>query len=624
MKILRDHIRQTKNNLFHLNAEALLLHLNLANKKKNDDWDSLNLMIVNQSERIYTLACQKQSNKFMKLYEKQKPPVEQLPTDKLVVNMSSKPLDEPSKSVLRKGLNFAVTPNRFPMEDIICSVEAAITHLPTEAAEEIRQDVSCVLRKSKLPKPNISASEMKALKSLHNDNDIVILPADKGNATVILDTDQYINKMYDLLSDPIYKKIRNPTTKIKNNINSLIKSSSIPLETQKYLINSDPIPPKIYGLPKIHKEGVPLRPIVSAIGSPTHKIARYIARLIQPFVGQTETYVQDSRHFVNIIKNMKLSETDLLVSFDVISLFTRIPISEVFPLMEQILPSDLSNLAIECLKSTYFYFNGNYYEQTEGTPMGSPLSPVVANLYMEKFETYALSTFPLKPKVFLRYVDDTFVIWQHGRDELIRFFNHLNSINNNIQFTMEIESKKKLPFLDVLVTRNSDGTLGHSVYRKPTHTDRYLNANSHHHPAQKMAVLHTLVNRAIAISDRNHYQSEKNHLSHVLAMNGYSPDNIKRAFRSQENKTKNPVTDTEQELNNRKAILPYIQGVSEKIGKILQNHSIKTIYRPVKKIRNYLRPVKDKLQLQTPGVYHIQCSCGQCYIGESKRLISTR
>ena len=106
--------------------------------------------------------------------------------------------------------------------------------------------------------------------------------------------------------------------------------------------------------------------------------------------------------------------------------------------------------------------------------MGSLLSPVIVNIYLENFEQEALSSALLKPKMCLRYVDDTFVIWEHERDTLNEFLLHLNSIHQNIQFTTGIEEKEAISFLDVKVMRKSDGSFGLSVYRKPTHTDRYV------------------------------------------------------------------------------------------------------------------------------------------------------
>ncbi|KYN11910.1 hypothetical protein ALC57_15926 [Trachymyrmex cornetzi] len=102
---------------------------------------------------------------------------------------------------------------------------------------------------------------------------------------------------------------------------------------------------------------------------------------------------------------------------------------------------------------------------------------------MVHFEKEALRKTSKKPEVWFRYVDDTFVVWRHGRAELRKFLVFLNKQHPNIHFTIDIEENGKLPFLDVLVFKKADGTLGHQVYRKPTHTNRYLHAEWHHHPA---------------------------------------------------------------------------------------------------------------------------------------------
>ena len=123
--------------------------------------------------------------------------------------------------------------------------------------------------------------------------------------------------------------------------------------------------------------------------------------------------------------------------------------------------------------------------------MGSPLSPIAADLFMESFEEEALNSANDKPKLWVRYVDDTFVIWQHGPDKLELFQQHLNNIRKSIKFTMEAETEGQLPFLDVLVKRDGNH-LTTSVFRKRTHTDRYLHYNLHHHPRIKTGVISCL------------------------------------------------------------------------------------------------------------------------------------
>ncbi|GJQ78126.1 hypothetical protein Trydic_g2463 [Trypoxylus dichotomus] len=110
--------------------------------------------------------------------------------------------------------------------------------------------------------------------------------------------------------------------------------------------------------------------------------------------------------------------------------------------------------------------------------MGSPHLPVVANIFMESFESVALKNSHLKPKAWFRYVDDTFIISPYGRNTLDSFLGHLNSQHPNIKFTIEVEKNGVIPLLDGLVTRKPNSNLAQLVYRQPTHTDRYLHADS--------------------------------------------------------------------------------------------------------------------------------------------------
>jgi predicted GIY-YIG superfamily endonuclease len=112
--------------------------------------------------------------------------------------------------------------------------------------------------------------------------------------------------------------------------------------------------------------------------------------------------------------------------------------------------------------------------------MGSPLSPIAANIFMEYFEESFVMSSHLKPSLWIRYLDDCLVIWKHGKEELLKYLNYLNSCHKNIKFTFELEKDKQIPFLDILIIKRTDGTLGHTIYRKPTHTNKYLTAHKPH------------------------------------------------------------------------------------------------------------------------------------------------
>ena len=105
---------------------------------------------------------------------------------------------------------------------------------------------------------------------------------------------------------------------------------------------------------------------------------------------------------------------------------------------------------------------------------------------MKDIEHRALTTAPVSPSFWKRFVDD--VIATVSQNEIVVLLQHLNSIKPSIQFTVERETDRKLPFLDTYVQRTTDGKLGTVVYRKPTHTDKYLPFNSHHPRSHKKFV----------------------------------------------------------------------------------------------------------------------------------------
>ena len=399
---------------------------------------------------------------------------------------------------------------------------------------------------------------------------------------------------------------------------------------------------------KVHKPDVPLRPIVASRGSPTYETARFLTSILQPLVGNTPHHVSNSKQFVETTRNLTLQPTDIMVSFDVVSLFTNVPTEEACHITKERLDSDTSladrtalsptqivDLIHLCTSSSYFQFQDKFYEQTAGTSMGSPISPVLANIFMEEFETSSLLTAELKPSLWLRYVDDTFVIWPHGQEQLQEFLTYLNKQHPTIKFTMEQEQDGQLAFLDVNLSRNKDGTLNHRVYRKPTHTDRYLHQRSFHHPAIKTSVNRTLVRRAHEICDRGNLNQELKHIKAALQLNGYKHINLSKPTNRTigspipevpppppalgspiPEATKSPIPTV---------CLPFLGPASYQLRKILQSADIRVIHSAPNKLRNLLHTHKDKPAPNSrPGVYRIPCECGQVYIGETGRNLHTR
>ncbi len=141
----------------------------------------------------------------------------------------------------------------------------------------------------------------------------------------------------------------------------------------------------MYGLPKVHKDQVPMKPIVSTIGSPCYRLAKELARILTPIVGKNSYTVTNSTDFVHRIQEVHVAQGDQLISFDVVSLSTQVPVDEALHVLEERLNGDQTleertsipvaqviHLTELCLRSTFFQFGNHFYEQTDGAAMGSP------------------------------------------------------------------------------------------------------------------------------------------------------------------------------------------------------------------------------------------------------------
>ena len=160
--------------------------------------------------------------------------------------------------------------------------------------------------------------------------------------------------------------------------------------------------------------------------------------------------------------------------------------------------------------------------------MGSPVSPIVANLYMEHFEREAVQSASNPPRYWFSFVDDTWVIQQSIHKQ--EFLEHINSIDPAIKFTVEgTQGNRCIPFLDTLVTPEGDNSLSFTVYHKPTHTDQYVQWDNHHNLSAKYSVIGTLTHRAKTVCTKPELlQKELSHLRETLVKCKYPPWSINR------------------------------------------------------------------------------------------------
>ena len=358
------------------------------------------------------------------------------------------------------------------------------------------------------------------------------------------------------------------------------------------LKSSDGRAHRLCGLPEIHETNVPLRPIVLFIESPTYDLSIKLAKILSHFVGKSDCNVKNSYEFVEFLSELIIESKEIMVSFDVVSLFTLIPVNLALQIAEDRLNvcqnlEEITNWSVNdvcaglriCLQATYLHFRGKYLQQIFGTAMGSPVSVVVANLVMEDVEERAMKCFGQPPRIWKRYVDDTFVVLD--KPILGTFFAHINGIEPSIKFTM-IKSYQKdgsICFLDVALNRSHTGVISTNICRKPTHSDRYLNFRSDHPIEHKSTVVNALAHRGnCLILNEGDKELETKHIYQALSFNGYPA----RFLNQKLNKAKLEVKKANQQQSQTKvrglAILPYFPKLSESLKFVLRSHSIKTVF----------------------------------------------
>ena len=675
--ILNSRVRGCNRIIKKLETHIEKIKSNIKGKLNNKDFKDIVEVIHKSREKVFKTTKNRQIKKFHHLQQQPRyrnTPVPDVIRKKWVINLSSKPLSDGEQSILQKGPKFAVSSSKVPITEYIAVTKRICDELGENTTgkdcTEIYQKTKEVLqhfKEKKGPTRNITRQEKEAIKTLREDSSRIVLTADKGVALVVMDKNQYVEKCMDLLNDTkTYQPCKDTTKKLHRDVQESLRKLNREHGTSRLhdwsklyynrLLptgNSSPAP-RFYGLPKIHKTNCPMRPIVSACGTATYQLAKFLTKILQRYTGITPSFVKDSKSFSDHLRTVKISGEEELVSFDVSALFTSIPVPTALDVINRLFTEHIEDpeakdkygcsfrrntIGLEkdevmsllklVLENCVFTFQDRFYKQLHGAAMGSPCSPVVANIYMEYFENMALGPeLPVPIKDWKRYVDDVFSIIPKGNRIIL--LQYLNSIDPHIKFTIEQPNAEGgIPFLDTFPKPKGE-EIAVAVYRKPTHTDRYLDFNSSHPVSAKRAVVRALMDRAENVcSDPEILANEIDHLNKVLHYNNYPQWMIKQRGKMEK---QDPLIhpETGNEIQKRFYIsVPYFPGLSESFKKIFKYTPVQVCFKGVNTLKSMLMHPKDKVpnDQKKDLVYHWECKADGCkssYIGETSRALGER
>ena len=431
---------------------------------------------------------------------------------------------------------------------------------------------------------NISKEEQKALEILkqkQQDKQLIIKPADKGAGICIIDYQKYIDSCMTHLNSVQLQEF-GPTLRYytlssekqafmsKSKILHILKQG----KEKGWLTNlefnlmnpKDSNLAKFYQIFKVHKpykDGnlPPARPIINNIGSLTENISKYVDYHTKDLAKSLPSYLEDTRDFLSLCEKINssgnLKDDHILVTIDVISLYTNISKQDAIPAVkyyletrpDKTIPSsfiiELLELVFDC---NYFKFGNRVFKQEIGVAMGTISAPNTATLTMgklidPKFHQLALDILNSSDPIMAlkRFLDDYFMVWTGGLKSLEKFLVEINNIHPNLKFTYNYSSPfqcyedpkmqhdcfchttRKISFLDVEV-KIQNGKLITDIYRKPTDRCQYLLPSSCHPPHVIKNIPYSLFHRIVRIcSERETLITRMDELKGFFLLRNYDP-----------------------------------------------------------------------------------------------------
>lgn len=573
------------------------------------------------------------------------------------------------KLALCRGLKFALPQNVTPIE-IKASFEKAYWRLEPTLKNSEHKDLaksslkSIALNYSTCKPKRTPKSLQKAIKQLQRNRDIVITKPDKGSGVVVMDKTEYLQLLSEASIDDTSKfstisdkkpkgrgrppKYYHPLFEKEKEVNSVVRRI-LPKDTADTLCTKGSRLAHLYGLPKTHKKKLSVRPILSATATYNFALAKWLDSKLKP-LSINEYTIADTFNFAREIQELTFNEDDIIVSYDVVSLFTNVPLDYTIGILVEkafennwfcntynldITKQDLTDLLKVATKNQLFQFNDQLYVQTDGVAMGSPLGPLLANTFLCNVEECLERQHKL-PSLYRRYVDDTLAVVK-DRSQAEEFLIALNNCHPSVQFTLELPENGTLPFLGMRLEKQGTRIVT-SVYRKSTNKGLLLHYQSHVDSRYKKSLLVTMVHRAHKLSSTaDLFKEECKNIVSIFRKLQYPEDLIERAIEDFNDTSNDPQPSVNTNNNTDNSTIRFtVPFIDQKSADIVRrqlsqlNKKLNSDMQPVftsQKLDDILKNREEKLPLvnQHLVVYNFQCGwCDASYVGYTARHLHTR
>lgn len=365
-------------------------------------------------------------------------------------------------------------------------------------------------------------------------------------------------------------------------------------------------------------------------------MSHYLNNILTKTITENKYNIRNSYELKNKLNQTTLQPDDIMVSFDIISMYERIPTKLVYKSLQKRwntieqhtpIPWNVFQAMVKiCIEDgKYLMFDNKFYKQKDGLTIGGSVSGILADFVITDLLDNAIEKSGFEPTLLVKYVDDTLAFLP--KEEMENFFNILNGEQCEIQFTVEVEEDMKIPYLDMIIQRNKKQQITTSYYQKKTSKNRLLNFNSAHPSTQKTGMAYGTISRILTLTSDINRGTAIDMIYNILTMNNYPLNLIKQLINKFDNKNKRQDNKEQKEWIYRS--LTYTPHISECLAKLLTSHNknLRIGYKPEKTIKKIIKsPYTQTTTMDKNNVvYKFKCNdCTGEYIGQTGQKLKNR